>query len=97
LDIIKVKGKSEPVWIYEVYGLANDPQTETERDYYQLYEEGFEAYRNRDFKTALEQFNRALKLWPDDAPCLNMISRIDVLDRKRLPVDWDGSVALDFK
>ena len=97
LDIIKVKGKSEPVWIYEVYGLATDPQDETDAEYYRLYEEGFQAYRGRDFKTALERFNRALQLRSDDAPCLNMISRIDALDWERLPADWDGSTALDFK
>jgi len=97
LDIIKVKGKNEPVWIYEVYGLGTEPQSEAEREYYQWYEEGFQAYRNRDFKTARERFNRALQLRPDDAPCLNMISRIDVLDWERLPADWDGSTALDFK
>ncbi|MGP0630730.1 CHASE2 domain-containing protein [Nitrospina sp. 32_T5] len=97
LDIIKVKGKNEPVRIFEVYGLEVKPITEEDIEYYRLYEEGFQAYLNREFAKATEFFNRALKLHPDDAPCLNMINRIDRLQVERLPADWDGSTALDFK
>lgn len=97
LDIIKVKGKNESVRIYEVYGLEVKPIPEPDIEYYRLYEEGFRFYLNREFAKAVECFNRALQLRPDDVPCLNMISRIDALDWERLPADWDGSIALDFK
>lgn len=97
LDIIKVKGKNEPVRIFEVYGLEVKPVTENDTEYYRLYEEGFALYLQREFAKAVECFNRALKLRPGDAPCLNMINRIDRLDAERLPADWDGSTALDFK
>ncbi|CAI2718824.1 adenylate/guanylate cyclase domain-containing protein [Nitrospina watsonii] len=97
LDIIKVKGKSEPVRIYEVYGLEVKPMTEMDADYYRLYEEGFRAYLNREFATAAGLFNQSLQIRPGDAPSLNMLHCMNRLNPEDLPKDWDGSTALDFK
>ncbi|HVO74926.1 MAG TPA: adenylate/guanylate cyclase domain-containing protein, partial [Ignavibacteriaceae bacterium] len=41
VDIIKVKGKTLAVKIYEVYGFASEALTEEDDNYYKAYEKGF--------------------------------------------------------
>jgi len=97
LDVIKVKGKTEPVRIFEVYGEASDSISEQDQTYFRAYVEGFQAYLEKDFDTALQRLREGLNLREEDAPCLNLIQRIEILEQKPLPADWDGSTALDFK
>lgn len=74
LDCIRVKGKTEPVSIFELVGIREGPLADqlSEHqmqviDYYQL---GLELYRRREFTRALREFNRVLQMAPDDKPAL---------------------------
>jgi adenylate cyclase len=94
LDVVKVKGKSQSVKIFEVY---NDSLGVTDQNhllYYQTYHEAFKSYLSRDFAVARERFVAASSLWPADPAAKGMIARIDALKPDDLPDDWDGSVAL---
>lgn len=97
LDVIKVKGKSEAVRVYEVYGERSDPIPEADRQYYHAYQQGLEAYLRRDFASALLHFQSALDHRPQDVAATLMIQRINTLDPAQLPADWDGSVTLTSK
>jgi len=97
LDVIKVKGKSESVKVYEVYEETSKPIDPTDLLYYQTYEEAFETYLSRKFALAREKFVSTLSLRPDDSVSKEMISRIDSLNPDDLPDDWDGSAALTTK
>ncbi|MCP4401469.1 MAG: hypothetical protein GY801_29750, partial [bacterium] len=55
LDFIKVKGKSKPVKVFEVYGETSDSIEPEDLKYYQTDQTGFEAYLARDFTSALEK------------------------------------------
>ncbi len=97
LDVIKVKGKSTAVTVFEVYGETSDAVATDNHPYYQTYQSAFDAYLSRDFPLALERFARALQLQPDDPASRWMISRIVSLHVKDLPENWDGSVQLTSK
>jgi adenylate cyclase len=97
LDVIKVKGKSEPVKVFEVYAESNDAVAPDDARYFQSYEEGFEVYLARDFGRARDRLQAALSLRPDDIAAKEILSRMDALDPERLPPDWDGSIALTTK
>ncbi len=97
LDIIKVKGKKKAVRVYEVYGETSETMNPERLDYYQTYEEAFEAYLERNFPKSLEKFEHALTLRPEDRASLSMVARVRALDDKNLPQDWDGSVVLTSK
>jgi adenylate cyclase len=97
LDVIKVKGKSRAVKVFEVYGESWEPIDARDVQYYQLYHEAFAAYLSRDFPVARAHFATALALRPHDPTAQAMLARIDTLDPDSLPADWDGSVALTSK
>lgn len=97
LDVIKVTGKTQAVKVYEVYGEQAEQFQPDKLKYYNLYQDAFEAYLNKNFSEALEGFNEALLLWPNDLAAGVMISRIDSIPIESLSDDWDGSIALTSK
>ena len=97
LDVIKVKGKSRAVKVFEVYGETEEEIDAKDLLYYQTYHEAFEAYLSRNFATAQAQFTQALSIRPDDPATQVMLARLETLHPNDLPDDWDGSVALTSK
>jgi adenylate cyclase len=97
LDIIKVKGKSRSVKVFEVYGMQDETLEPEQRQYYQAYHAGFQAYLLRNFKFARKCFQASLEVLPNDPAARNMIKRMETLDVRKLPSDWDGSLTLSSK
>ena len=91
VDIIKVKGKSESVRIYEVYGDDSSILSPDDTAYYIAYQEGFEAYLNRRFDVATGKFHKALLLRPEDLASKTMINRIKGIKPENISGNWDGS------
>ncbi|MFP3947217.1 MAG: CHASE2 domain-containing protein [Longimicrobiales bacterium] len=89
LDLVAVKGRREPVRVFEVLELADHPLPTDLDEALDHFESGLRAYRNRDWSLASEYFSAALEIRPDDGP-----SRL-YLDRSRAhivdppPADWD--------
>ncbi len=97
VDVIKVKGKTKAVKVFEVYGDDSKPINPDDLLYYQTYNDAFESYLSKDLETARRKFTSALSLRQDDPAAKKMISRIDLLNRKKLPEGWDGSTTLTLK
>lgn len=97
LDVVKVKGKSQAVRVYEVYGETTSPANVSEEAYYTAYREAFELYLAGDLRNAAAGFKSTLEMKPGDLASAGMIARIDKLAGVELPPDWDGSVALTAK
>jgi adenylate cyclase len=97
LDVIKVKGKTKAVKVFEVIGGNAEPVDPQDSAYFAAYETAFERYLSRDFDAAREKFHQALSLRPDDPASKDMLDRMDGLDPQQLPPDWDGSIALTSK
>jgi adenylate cyclase len=97
LDVIKVKGKSKAVKVFEVYGEISDPIDPARESYCRTYHEAYEAYLSRNFARALDKFHSALSLKPDDIAAGEMVARIHSLEPGELPADWDGSITLTTK
>jgi len=97
LDLIKVKGKSKSVKVFEVIGENSHLVAPNDEIYYKAYEEAFELYLSREFGEAHRRFEDALVQRPDDPAAKDMVQRIDCLDPKNLPPDWDGSITLTSK
>jgi adenylate cyclase len=97
LDVIKVKGKTKAVKIYEVYGDKLHGLRTEDEFYYDTYQKAFNAYLSKDFILAQDTFEKALSLLPDDPAAKEMIARIETMDRDILPANWDGSITLTSK
>jgi len=77
LDRVKVKGKTRPVKVYEVYGRCGDPVSPWRERYYEIYEEALEAYLAGDYGRAKEMFQEALALFPGDAATLRVLAKME--------------------
>ena len=94
LDWLQVKGRSEPVPVFEVMpGEATASRVEA----WERYAAGLAAYRARRFDEAREHFAAALKVELDDGPSREMLSRCDEYLVNPPPPDWRGEHVLHSK
>ena len=84
LDKVLIRGKQEPVWIFEVLGDLNYQLSAAEA----AFSEGIEAYKNGDFAAALEFFTKGAEA---DRPCLVFRERCKELMENPPDPDWDGA------
>jgi adenylate cyclase len=92
LDMLKVKGKSVFVQVYEVLGLAGENLNSQDAAYYRAYQHAFDAFLRRDFIAARDGFRQALHYKADDPAANRMIHRIATIDPSALPDDWSGGL-----
>ncbi|MEO6861537.1 MAG: GAF domain-containing protein [Microcoleus sp.] len=90
LDKVRVKGKNQPVGIYELLQISSEPLNgETER-FLELYNNGRHAYIARNFQQAINWFEAALAMRPSDRPVEVQIERSLSYLEVPPPDDWDG-------
>ncbi|HEY9070207.1 MAG TPA: adenylate/guanylate cyclase domain-containing protein [Candidatus Ozemobacteraceae bacterium] len=96
LDFLAVKGKKEPVKVYE---LAFEKGKESP-DWFErvaLYDEGIRLHLERRWDEAIAKFEELLVRWPDDGPSKTYIARCNEYKVNPPPDDWDGSYHLTHK
>lgn len=105
LDRIVVKGRSEPVEIFEVTGLEADMTAET-RACLEKFAEGRAAYLRQDWPAAMAAFAEAAKTEPlqpgrdagvENNPSIVMLERCERLRAEPPPPDWDGVYRMKTK
>ncbi len=90
LDKVRVKGKNQPVGIYELLQSSSEPiDGETQR-FLELYKNGREAYIARNFQQAISFFEAALAIRQKDKPVEVHIERSLNYLKASPPDDWDG-------
>ena len=96
VDILRVKGKLEPVVVYEL--LARKGALPAEKQHVvALYQDGLAAYKQREFTVAKERFEAALALDPSDGPTKVYLHRVQEYLATPPPPDWDGVYVLKSK
>jgi adenylate cyclase len=96
VDLMRVKGKKEPVVVFELLGRKGHLPAEQHR-VIKTYLEGLAAYKRRDFKTAAAQFEAALALDPRDGPSRVYLGRAKEYLVAPPPENWDGVYELKSK
>ncbi len=91
IDRVRVKGKTEPVNIYEP--LRDSPQSVKIT---LLFERAFEYYLNKRWEDAMELYREALSIIPDDPLAMLFIKRCEYLIMNT-PSSWDGVMELTEK
>lgn len=89
LDSIRVKGKNEPVQIFECMRVPNG-QRQVCEDVAGLFAQALVSYRAQDWKKAAETLRRILKIRPDDGPSLEFLERCAFLDEHKPGEEWNG-------
>ncbi|MDC0073994.1 GAF domain-containing protein [Alphaproteobacteria bacterium] len=90
VDLVVVKGKTEPVGVYEVLDYHNDKSFPNLMDVVSHFNEGVKHYRNSNWENAINQFNEALKFNPADNLSKTYIERCNQLKENPPGDKWDG-------
>ena len=88
LDLVRVKGKQEPVAIYEPLGPGGEITRETAQEL-RLYESALAAYRRKGWNEARDTF-QSLKERTDHLLYNVYLDRIERFRGEPPPDDWDG-------
>lgn len=97
LDYLRVKGKTQPVPIYEVIGYASNPLPSSTVDLLASFAKGLDAYRQRNWRAARGHFEQSLALDPSDRPSAIFLARTERYCANPPADDWDGVWTLDEK
>ena len=95
LDSVRVKGKLEPVTIYELigYGTTNSHMQQA----LEHFHDGLLAYKRRAWNQAIAQFQQALELRPNDYPAHLYLQRCEEYQQTPPPKNWDGVYTMKTK
>jgi adenylate cyclase len=95
LDRIRVKGKRQPVKIYELLGAAEDRLRL--QDLLTRFDAAMAAYRSLEWRAAAGKFGELLASYPDDGPTQIFLQRaLEYMDAAPEP-DWDGVYVMKTK
>lgn len=89
VGVVRVKGKSRPVEVWEPLSLASDDDAES-REIARLFMEGLEAYVARDFCGAAARYQAALRLKPDDPTAGSLLERCRQFYADPPAEEWSG-------
>ncbi len=96
LDLIQVKGKDQPVQVYELLARKGE-LPEAGVKLLGCFTKGLELYRQQQFEQALVKFEECLEIYPDDQPTQTYISRCQVYLKTPPAEGWDGVYILTRK
>lgn len=97
LDLIAVKGRSEPLRTFELLQRLDQEIDPTLERFLELYSAGLSHYRSRRWDEAIEKFRAALDLRPNDYPTHLHLERTEYFRVNPPPPDWNGVVELATK
>jgi adenylate cyclase len=95
LDLIRVKGKEEPVTLYELLDWREHAGELAELA--EAFLMGREAYKRRDWHAAQRAFDDVLKRWPQDGPAQVFRARCEEYAAEGPAADWDGVYVMKHK
>ena len=96
VDYVIVKGKTEPVAVFEVLDYHDDQTFPNLSDSVHAFRDGIAEYRRGDWDQAVQSFTGALEANPADTLASTYITRCEQL-RADPPADWDGVWAMTSK
>jgi adenylate cyclase len=97
LDRIVVKGRTEPVTIYELIQLHDRPVASDLEQFLHLYAEAHVLYFQRRWADAIHKLEEALEIRPNDSPTTLYIDRARLYAQQPPPKDWDGVFVMKTK
>jgi adenylate cyclase len=101
LDLLRVKGKLQPVTIYQLVGRQRDFSANGSAAELHAQLEEFsrarELYRRREWQTAQRAFQELLDKWPEDGPSRMYWKRCQEYLFDEPPINWDGVFVMTHK
>lgn len=97
LDLISVKGRSEPLRTFEVLQKLDGPLDASLHEFLARYAEGLRSYRSQQWDAAETKFRQALALRSNDHPSAIHLERTLHFKLNPPPDDWNGVFELTTK
>lgn len=95
LDLVRVKGKREPVQIYELLALA--PATAAVVAFVERFQWGISAYKAQRWDEAMARFREADRLRGGDPASRKYVERCEAMRREPPGPEWDGVFEMKTK
>jgi class 3 adenylate cyclase len=96
LDIVVVKGKTEPVPIYELVSSKGDV-TGSDAEFLEMFGKAVQSYLDKDWDRAIFRFEKLLTLRQDDLACKIFIDRCREYIGNPPGHDWGGEYVFQHK
>ena len=90
IDTVRVKGKQQPVVLYEVFDVDSQETIEGKRKSLPLFQEALNCYKTRCFDKAIDLFERCQEICPEDSLPPVYIKRCNTLQRIPPGPEWSG-------
>lgn len=97
LDLLRVKGRGEPVSVYELLSTKEHGVTADMLQDIDYFNQGFQKYLAQDWEAAINLFQKALSYRRDDGPAGRYIQRCQLFRENPPGADWDGVYTLTTK
>ena len=97
LDKVQVKGRQNPVHVYEVYGADSEAWQNHKQATRKAFELGLKLYYERNFAEASVEFSQVLRKNERDQAARRYLERCAELMVKGVPEDWQGVFAATEK
>ncbi|MCX5804323.1 MAG: adenylate/guanylate cyclase domain-containing protein, partial [Proteobacteria bacterium] len=90
VDRLRVKGKAQPVSMYEILDYHDEHSFKNLKDVIEIYHEGIALYRETKWNECIARFKKALSLNPNDNLTRICIERCEYFLKNPPEKDWDG-------
>ena len=97
IDLVVVKGKTQPVAIYEILAYHTPESFPGIGEVLGLFKEALSAYRARKWDAAIKVFGQCLAINSNDKPSQLYIERAQFLKKTPPPEDWTGVWVMESK
>jgi adenylate cyclase len=101
LDLIRVKGKLQPVTIYELFARVSDLEATgllaDAQERLAQFDEARKLYRERKWREAQRMFEGILERWGADGPVLVYQKRCEEYLAQEPVLEWDGVFVMTHK
>jgi adenylate cyclase len=95
VDWVRVKGKLQPVKIFEV--ISRKAEVVKSPEMLSFFEKGSVEYHSQNWDTAIDCFSKALNIDPEDEPSKLFLQRSTAYKEEPPPKDWDGVFEMKTK
>lgn len=96
VDFVSVYGKANSVKVLEILSLQ-DNASQAHKEIAGIHTMGMELYLHRRWDAAIKEFEKVLKIKPDDVPASKLIDRCLEYRDEEPGEEWDGSVIMQAK
>ena len=97
MDRVVVKGKTEPVAVYEVLDFHDESTFPGLSEITAVYEEGLRLYRAQNWDAAIRTFQEAMRVSPGDYLSKLYAARCEHFREKPPGKDWNGVWVMETK